>query len=85
MQRINEAKIHVQQQGRDRVKDGEVVTACQQTCPTRAITFGDLNDKSSRVTAETYRERTYRVLDELNVRPRTSYLARVRNPHPELA
>jgi len=85
VQRINEAKIHIQQEGRDRVRDGEVVTACQQTCPTQAITFGDLNDASARVTARAFDQRDYRVLDELNVRPRTSYLARVRNPNPELA
>jgi molybdopterin-containing oxidoreductase family iron-sulfur binding subunit len=84
VQRINGAKSAAHQAGRDRVRDGEVVTACQQTCPTRAITFGDLNDPSSEVARRAADPRNYVLLEELNIKPRTSFLARVRNPNPEL-
>jgi molybdopterin-containing oxidoreductase family iron-sulfur binding subunit len=62
-----------------RVADGAVQTACQQSCPARAIVFGDLNDPASRVAQLTARQRSYRVLEELNIRPSVSYLAVVRN------
>ena len=62
------------------VKDGEVLTACQQACPTQAITFGNLNDKTAAVTALHHNPRAYSVLEELNTRPRTQYLAKLRNP-----
>jgi len=61
-----------------------VVTACQGACPTQAISFGDLNDPSSRVAARAADPRGYRMLEELNVKPRITYLARVRNRNPEL-
>jgi molybdopterin-containing oxidoreductase family iron-sulfur binding subunit len=70
--------------GDSRVKDGAVVTACQQVCPTEAITFGDLNDPTSRVAHKAKLERSYRMLEELNIRPRLSYAAKLRNPNPEL-
>jgi Fe-S-cluster-containing dehydrogenase component len=85
VQRINGAKAAAHAEGRDRVRDGEIVTACQQTCPTQAIVFGDLNDPSSAVAKRAADKRGYVLLEELNLRPRTSFLARVRNPNPELA
>ena len=61
------------------------MTACQAACPTRAFTFGDLNDKESAVVHAKADPRNYDLLAELNTRPRTSYAARVRNPNPEIA
>ena len=68
----------------ERLPDGRIVTACQQACPTGAITFGDLNDPGSKVRAEHENPRAYKLLAELNLRPRTAYLARIRNAHPAL-
>ncbi len=73
----------VQSEKRNRnepVKDGDVVTACQQACPTQAIVFGNLNDKDAKVRELHASQRAYGVLDELDTRPRTQYLARLRNP-----
>jgi molybdopterin-containing oxidoreductase family iron-sulfur binding subunit len=83
IQRITHARITAEEQNR-RVRDGEVQTACQQACPTDAIIFGDLNDKNSRVTHMKADPRDYGLLPELNTRPRTTYLAVVRNPNPEI-
>jgi molybdopterin-containing oxidoreductase family iron-sulfur binding subunit len=83
VQRINAAKIDAEKQGR-RVRDGEVVTACQQACPTDAIVFGDMNDKTSRVAALKTEPANYALLAELNTRPRTTYLGAIRNPNPEI-
>jgi MoCo/4Fe-4S cofactor protein with predicted Tat translocation signal len=97
VQRINAAKIEAHIDGRDKVRDGEIVVACQQVCPTLAITFGDITDPNSQVSAlkyasvtEAYGERkqslrNYAVLQDLLTKPRTTYLARVRNPNPKLA
>jgi molybdopterin-containing oxidoreductase family iron-sulfur binding subunit len=84
VQRISAAKIEADKENRP-VRDGEIVTACQQACPASAITFGNQNDPSSRVAKLKSSERTYSVLADLNTRPRTTYVAAVLNPNPELA
>ncbi len=66
------------------IKDGEVVTACQQACPAEAITFGNLADPASHVSQARQSDRRYEMLAELSVKPRTSYLGRIRNPNPTL-
>jgi molybdopterin-containing oxidoreductase family iron-sulfur binding subunit len=83
-QRINAARIDARLAGRAPA-DGDVVTACQQACPTQAITFGDLFDAGSRVARSAKDPRNYALLEELHSRPRTTYLAKLRNPHPALA
>ena len=83
VQRINEAKITAEKENR-RVKDGDIVTACQAVCPTEAIVFGDLNDAQSRVAKLQAEQRNYTILADLNTRPRTSYLGAVRNVNPEI-
>jgi molybdopterin-containing oxidoreductase family iron-sulfur binding subunit len=84
IQRIQEAKIEADKENRA-IKDGEIVTACQQACPTDAIVFGNVNDPNSRVAKRKATERDYQVLADLNYRPRTTYTAGVINPNPELA
>jgi molybdopterin-containing oxidoreductase family iron-sulfur binding subunit len=83
-QRISAARITAGNEGR-RIRDGEVVTACQSACPTEAIVFGDLNDPNAAVVAAKASVLDYALLEELNTVPRTSYLARVNNPHTGLA
>ncbi len=84
VQRINQAKIAAKRERRP-LRDGDVVSACAQACPADAIAFGDLNDPQSRVARAASARHGYRVLDELNTKPRTTYLAQIRNPNPELA
>ena len=84
VQRINQARIEAKRADRE-IKDGEVLTACQQTCPTQAIHFGNLNDPNSKVAKLKQEQLNYSLLGELNTRPRTTYLASLRNPHPALA
>ena len=83
IQRINETKIEAQKQNRP-VKDGEITTACQQACPARAITFGNIRDRESAVAKLKQSPLNYSLLGELNTLPRTTHLARIRNPHPDL-
>jgi MoCo/4Fe-4S cofactor protein with predicted Tat translocation signal len=83
VQRINAAKIQAEEENRV-VRDGEIQTACQQACPAEAIVFGNINDQGSRVARWKAQPRDYVLLADLNTRPRTSYLARVRNPNAEL-
>ncbi|MGF1669866.1 MAG: TAT-variant-translocated molybdopterin oxidoreductase [Balneolaceae bacterium] len=86
VQRVNNAKIETKKKtGTKRPPDGMVQTACQQACPANAITFGDLTDDNSVVSVNKKNERNYVMLEEMNVRPRTSYLAPLRNKNPELA
>jgi molybdopterin-containing oxidoreductase family iron-sulfur binding subunit len=83
VQRITQARIASEEQDR-RIGDGEIKTACQQVCPTGAITFGDINNKDSAVSKLKNSPRNYQLLAELNTRPRTTYMAAVRNPNPKL-
>jgi Fe-S-cluster-containing dehydrogenase component len=83
VQRINQARVASKLDDRE-IRDGEVVTACQSACPTEAIVFGNLNDPNSRVSKLKANTLNYRLLEELNVRPRTSYMAVVRNPNTTL-
>ena len=83
VQRINAARIEAEKEDRP-VRDGEIQTACQQTCPAQAIVFGNLNDPESRVSQLKKEQRNYGLLTELNTRPRTTYLAAMRNPNPEI-
>ena len=83
IQRIQHGRITAERENR-KVRDGEVITACQQACPAGAIVFGDLNDPNSRVSKIKAQQRNYNLLEDLNTRPRTSYLAVVQNPNPEL-
>jgi molybdopterin-containing oxidoreductase family iron-sulfur binding subunit len=82
-QRINEAKFTAKKEQRE-VHDGEIKTACAQACPSQAIVFGNIRDPQSRVSKLKALQRNYTILTELNTKPRTSYLGRLRNPNPEL-
>jgi molybdopterin-containing oxidoreductase family iron-sulfur binding subunit len=83
IQRINRARIQAEKQNRS-IHDGEFTTACAQTCPTQAILFGNLNEPNSQVVRSKGDPRTYGLLEELGTRPRTTYLAGIRNPSPEV-
>jgi molybdopterin-containing oxidoreductase family iron-sulfur binding subunit len=83
VQRINNVRIESEKQNRD-IRDGEIVTACEAACPSDAIVFGNANDKNSRVYKLKQQQRNYSILGELNARPRTTYLAAVRNPNPDM-
>jgi molybdopterin-containing oxidoreductase family iron-sulfur binding subunit len=84
VQRINHARVTAKREDRA-IRDGEVVTACQSACPAGAIAFGNLNDPSAEVTKLKKEPRAYGVLADLNTRPRTTYLAVVRNTNTGLA
>ena len=84
VQRLSAAKIDARLGGRE-LEDGDVRTACQQACPAEAIQFGDLTKLESKVAKARANDRTYALLADLNTRPRTTYQARLRNPHPALA
>src|SRR5579859_6288850 len=83
VQRINAARITAKKENR-KIKDGEVVTACQQACPSKAITFGDISDPKAAVTTQKNSKRNYSLLSDLNTRPRTTYLVKVRNVNKEI-
>jgi MoCo/4Fe-4S cofactor protein with predicted Tat translocation signal len=83
VQRINERRIDAEKEDR-KINDTELQTACQQSCPAGAIVFGNINDPNSKVSKLKAQSRNYSLLGELNTRPRTTYLAEVRNPNPEL-
>jgi molybdopterin-containing oxidoreductase family iron-sulfur binding subunit len=83
VQRINSAKIDSEREGR-KVRDGEIQTACQATCPAEAIIFGNVNDPNSRVSKMKADKRNYSLLADVNTRPRTTYLATLRNRNPEV-
>ncbi|HXB99710.1 MAG TPA: 4Fe-4S dicluster domain-containing protein, partial [Terriglobales bacterium] len=84
VQRISEHRIDAERAD-STIKDGDLQTACQQSCPANAIVFGNLNDPDSQVNKWKAQARNYSMLGELNTRPRTTYLAEIRNPNPELA
>jgi molybdopterin-containing oxidoreductase family iron-sulfur binding subunit len=83
VQRINRAKIDSERENRA-VRDGEIQTSCQAACPTEAIIFGNINDPKSRVSGMKAQKTNYGLLADLNTRPRTTYLAALRNPNPEM-
>ena len=83
VQRINNVRIDSEKQNRP-IRDGEIVTACESACPTDAIVFGNANDPTSQVAKLKAQQRNYTILGEVNARPRTTYLAAVRNPNPDL-
>jgi MoCo/4Fe-4S cofactor protein with predicted Tat translocation signal len=83
VQRINEHRIDSEIAGKP-IADLELKTACQQSCPANAITFGNINDPNSKVSQLKQGSRNYGLLADLNTRPRTTYLAEIRNPNPEL-
>jgi molybdopterin-containing oxidoreductase family iron-sulfur binding subunit len=83
VQRINQARIQSKKEERS-LRDGEILTACQQVCPTDALVFGDINDAGSKVAKLRQQPLHYSILAELNTRPRTTYLARISNPNPDL-
>jgi len=84
VQRINSARITAKNEERP-IRDGDIVTACEAVCPAGAIIFGNINDPESRVAQARKDPRNYGLLADLNTRPRTTYLAAVRNLNPELA
>src|SRR5580698_5548244 len=83
VQRINEHRIDAEREDR-KINDNELQTACQQSCPAGAIVFGNINDPNSKVSKLKAQARNYSLLGELNTRPRTTYLAEVSNPNPDL-
>jgi len=82
IQRIQNARITAKADNRRQLKDGDVISACQQVCPAEAIVFGNLLDPESKVARMKKQPRNYTVLEDLNTRPRTTYLAKLRNPNP---
>jgi molybdopterin-containing oxidoreductase family iron-sulfur binding subunit len=84
VQRISQARIQAAKEERP-IRDGDVRTACQATCPAEAIVFGDLNDPKSAVSKLKTEPHNYGLLEELNTKPRTTYLAKITNPNPDIA
>ena len=84
VQRINQARIDAKRDDRPIARRRDRHRPCQAACPADAIVFGDMNDPDSRVAKLKAQERNYGLLEELNTRPRTTYLAALRNPNPEI-
>ncbi|MBI1221718.1 MAG: 4Fe-4S dicluster domain-containing protein [Bacteroidetes bacterium] len=78
VQRIQSGKLNAKLEGR-KIKDGEIKTACQQTCPAGAIVFGDMNDPESQISKEFMNDRAYKVLEEIDVKPSVRYMTKIRN------
>jgi molybdopterin-containing oxidoreductase family iron-sulfur binding subunit len=83
VQRINGARFTAEKESRG-IRDGEIQTACQQACPAEAFVFGNINDPAARVSLLKAEPHDFGLLEELNTRPRTTYLAKIKNPNPEL-
>jgi molybdopterin-containing oxidoreductase family iron-sulfur binding subunit len=83
IQRVNRARMDAEKENRP-LRDGEILTACQQVCPTEALVFGDINDPTSKVAKLRNEKLNYGLLEELNTRPRTTYLAKLTNPNEDL-
>jgi molybdopterin-containing oxidoreductase family iron-sulfur binding subunit len=83
VQRINYSRIRAEREDRP-IRDGEILTACQQACPAEALTFGNINDSEAKVTKLKRDPRNYALLNELGTQPRTTYLAGLRNPNPDV-
>ena len=83
VQRISQNRMEAKASGVE-IEDGQIVTACEQACPTEAIVFGNINDPDSRVSRYKASELNYGTLTDLNTRPRTTYLAALKNPNPEI-
>jgi molybdopterin-containing oxidoreductase family iron-sulfur binding subunit len=83
VQRINDARIEAKKAGTE-IADGAIVTACQQACPTKTIIFGNIADPQSQVSQSRLDKRGYRLLEELNTRPRTVHLVKIRNVNPAI-
>ena len=79
IQRIANARHEMRARGQETIADGTVVTACQEVCPSKAISFGNINDKNSEVSRNAGEPRAYKVLDFLSVKPSVTYLAKIRN------
>ncbi len=84
VQRINAGKFEAKEAGFERVPDGKIKTACQESCPAEAIVFGDLNNPDSAVSKESHLSHGFHVLKDFNTKPSITYLAKIRNPHPKL-
>jgi Fe-S-cluster-containing dehydrogenase component len=84
IQRVEAGKIQARKDGGRAIADGDIQSACQTACPTSAIEFGNIADKTSKVAANRLDPRNYALLDQLNISPRTTYLARISNPHLRL-
>src|SRR5690606_34294817 len=83
VQRIRIAEVRAEREGRQ-IREGEVLTACQAACPTKAIQFGNTNNQDSQIAKLKQDVLNYDLLKELNTRPRTSYLAAIRNPNGDI-